>query len=117
MENKEKKILVVAKDETPEEKHDYNLIHETLDGAGYDVLSYTLEGDKKFIEVKTTRGSSKTPFYMSSNELEFSKAHQDRYYLYRVYSFEIKTNSGKLYKVSGLVDDHFALVPVQFRVH
>ena len=29
------------------------------DGAGYDIKSYTSDGEQKFIEVKTTRGASR----------------------------------------------------------
>src|SRR5215467_424001 len=32
------------------------------DGAGYDIKSYTLGGEEKFIEVKTTRGDKRTAF-------------------------------------------------------
>jgi hypothetical protein len=32
----------------------------------------------KYIEVKTTRGPAETPFYMSANEVEFSRTHPDK---------------------------------------
>jgi hypothetical protein len=32
------------------------------DGAGYDIKSFTLEGEDKFIEVKTTRGDMEPSF-------------------------------------------------------
>lgn len=59
------------------------------DSAGYDILSYDI--DKKepiYIEVKTTTGSKLTPFYMSENELEFSKNNENNYRLYRIYNFK-----------------------------
>lgn len=41
-------------------------------GAGYDVASFELDGRERLIEVKTTNGSARTPFYLSENELDFS---------------------------------------------
>lgn len=41
------------------------------DGLGYDVISYTKEGIRKFIEVKATKGNRISEFFISRNELEF----------------------------------------------
>ena len=41
---------------------------EDGDGAGYDVLSFHTGGDRRLIEVKTTNGSARTPFFLSRNE-------------------------------------------------
>lgn len=61
---------------------------EEGDGLGYDVLSKDLAGNDKFIEVKTTKLTKKTPIYFSKNELDFSINHQDKFYLYRLFDFE-----------------------------
>jgi len=45
------------------------------DGAGYDIKSYTPEGEEKFIDVKTTQGDRSTAFYLSSNEVRFAADH------------------------------------------
>lgn len=58
---------------------------EDGDGLGYDVLSYDLDGHKRYIEVKTTRLGAETPFYITSAELDFAQVHPDCYALYRVY--------------------------------
>jgi hypothetical protein len=55
------------------------------DGAGYDVLSFTEDGTVKYIEVKTTRGSAETAFFLSANELAFARQHTAHYCLYRIY--------------------------------
>lgn len=60
---------------------------ETGDGLGYDILSFDLEGKKKLIEVKTTRGGPRTHFFMSRNEREMSQNLADSYYLYRLCKF------------------------------
>jgi len=71
------------------------------DGLGYDILSYNLNGEKKYIEVKTTKGRKNSTFFISRNELEFSKIEIDNYYLYRVYEFNEETEKAKLLKIKG----------------
>lgn len=60
---------------------------EIGDGLGYDVESFTPDGDSKLIEVKTTRGGACTPFFMSRNERERAEQLADNYHLYRVHQF------------------------------
>ena len=64
------------------------------DSAGYDILSYDLKTKTtKYIEVKSTSGGKNTPFYISENELNFSKRKSDKYYIYRIYGLKNKDNS------------------------
>jgi hypothetical protein len=60
------------------------------DGLGFDILSKNLNGTDKYIEVKTTRLGKETPFYFSSNELNFSIEHAKNFHLYRLYDFDDK---------------------------
>ncbi|MBO8161743.1 MAG: DUF3427 domain-containing protein [Thermosipho sp. (in: Bacteria)] len=85
------------------------------DGAGYDILSYTAEGELKYIEVKTTSGGKGTPFILTLNELAFSQQHSKNYYLYRVYEFNKETGKGKFYVLKGSVSENFNLEPIQFK--
>lgn len=57
------------------------------DGCGYDILSFELNGSEKFIEVKTTNGGSRTPFYLSRYEYEFACRNPEAFVIYRVYDF------------------------------
>jgi hypothetical protein len=57
------------------------------DGAGYDIRSYDARGEELWIEVKTTRGGSTTPFYLTRNENEVAKERPDAFRLYRLYEF------------------------------
>lgn len=57
------------------------------DGAGYDVRSYERDGEERLIEVKTTNGAARTPFYITRNEHEVSEARADVWRLYRVHLF------------------------------
>jgi hypothetical protein len=85
------------------------------DGAGYDIESFTPEGETKYIEVKTTTGPATTAFYISANEVEFSRLHPDKYHLYRVYDYKDSANSGKYYAEGGNVEEMFGLTPTQYR--
>lgn len=71
------------------------------DGLGYDILSFDINGEKKYIEVKTTRSEINRPFYLTKNEIEFSKINKDNYYLYRLFDFDTNLNVGKFYKLKG----------------
>lgn len=59
------------------------------DSAGYDIKSFNPISKKTiYIEVKTTSASANTPFYVSENELQFSKEHPDNYMLFRLYNLK-----------------------------
>lgn len=71
------------------------------DGLGYDILSYDLQENEKFIEVKTSRSDISRPFYITRNELEISSKNPDKYFLYRLFDFETKSMRGKYYIIQG----------------
>lgn len=74
------------------------------DGAGFDILSFNTDSSERFIEVKTTTLAAETPFYLSRNELQFSKAHASQYHLYRVFDFNKKPRA---FVRSGALDATF----------
>ena len=92
---------------------------EKGDGLGYDVRSFRIGDDSLardqeiFIEVKTTNRGKYQPFYITENEVQFSHQSQDRYGLYRVYDFS--SESPRLYRIHGHVEDHLRLNPVLYR--
>jgi len=86
------------------------------DAAGYDIRSYTADGAPKYIEVKTTRGSAETDFFLSANQVEFSRQNPERYFLYRLYQFDLVANSAKFFVASGFVTNQFALLATEYRV-
>jgi hypothetical protein len=85
------------------------------DGTGYDISSFTTDGQKKYIEVKTTEGDVATDFFISPNEVEFSTIHADQYYLYRVYEFDTSKNCGTFFVHAGALNPRFKLEASQFR--
>ena len=63
------------------------IAYEDGDGAGYDVLSFDTEGAERLLEVKTTNGSARTPFFISRNECDVAAKHPHHWELYRVHKF------------------------------
>jgi hypothetical protein len=86
------------------------------DGLGYDILSYHLNGEKKYIEVKTTKGKKNTPFFISRNELERSKIEKNNYFLYRVYEYNEETEKGNILKIKGDLTK-ICEIPVNYKVN
>ena len=74
-------------------------------GEGYDVYSFDKAGKERFIEVKTTTGVSKRPFFISDNEWEFMKQNHENYFLYRVYEFNKEKNNCKVFILKGDLRD------------
>ena len=60
---------------------------EEGDGAGYDIASFAPDGRPRLLEVKTTRGWNRTPFYISRNELAVSEARREEWRLFRLWNF------------------------------
>jgi hypothetical protein len=60
---------------------------EDGDGAGYDVLSFDHSGRELLIEVKTTNGSARTPFFLSRNERDLATERPMDWRIYRVHLF------------------------------
>jgi hypothetical protein len=56
------------------------------DGHGYDIASFSTAGEKRLIEVKTTNGHQRTPFFLTRNEERVSRE-QEAFRLYRLYDF------------------------------
>jgi len=69
---------------------------EDGDGAGYDILSFEPTGEERLIEVKTTNGAAKTPFFLTRNEHETASARADLWRLYRVHLF---SQSPRIFKI------------------
>jgi len=83
--------------------------------AGYDILSFELDGSERFIEVKTTTGSASTPFYISENEVAVSRQLLERFWLYRVHSYSREKNSAVFYVKNGDVSKGFELTPTTYK--
>ena len=80
-------------------------ISKKNDSAGFDILSYTENGDELYIEVKTTRGGKETPFYLSANEYKTWETNISKYVIYRLYQYN-PSSGAKLYKLSGDLEQY-----------
>jgi hypothetical protein len=60
---------------------------EDGDGAGYDVLSFDRAGAERLIEVKTTNGSARTPFFLSRNECDLATERPADWRIYRAHLY------------------------------
>ncbi|MGQ7373704.1 DUF3883 domain-containing protein [Streptococcus suis] len=96
-----------------------HLSEEQGDGAGYDIISINEDGSDRYIEVKTTKGSLDTPFYMSENEKTFFEIHKNEgdLFIYRVYNFDEVTKTGKVEIISAdrLLED-YKFDPISYKV-
>jgi len=85
---------------------------EEGDGAGYDVLSFAPTRQERLLEVKTTNGSARTPFFLSRNELEVSKERQEDWRIYRVHLF---ATSSRIFTLAPPLDGVLHLRPELWR--
>jgi hypothetical protein len=85
---------------------------EDGDGAGYDIASYTLDGKPRLIEVKTTNGWERTPFYISKNELAIADERRDVWCLLRLWNFAREPKAFELYHP---LDTHVSLTATAFQ--
>ena len=85
------------------------------DGLGFDILSFDLDGNEKYIEVKTTRGNLNSTFYITRNELERSKIEKDKYFLYRVYNYNENSETADLLKIQGELTS-ICEIPMNYKV-
>lgn len=60
---------------------------EEGDGAGYDVLSFDSSGRERLLEVKTTNGSARMPFFLTRNECALALERPEDWRIYRVHLF------------------------------
>lgn len=80
--------------------------------AGYDIKSFESDGSDRFIEVKTTKYGSRTPFFISPNEVRFSARNSRHYQLYRLHSFK---KNPRLFMLPGSVEASCELYPSQLK--
>lgn len=88
------------------------------DGAGYDIQSFDLRtGSETLIEVKTTRASIWTPFFLTRNEVSVSAAQKERFRLYRLHTFggtrtRVYTLTGSMKEVCDLQPQVYRALPL-----
>lgn len=84
------------------------------DGAGYDVLSFDLTGRERLLEIKTTNGSARTPFFLSRNERDMATERPNDWCLYRVHLF---ANTPRIFVITPPLEDAVRLRPDTWRAY
>lgn len=82
---------------------------EDGDGTGFDILSFSLDGDERYLEVKTTKRGINAPFFVTPNEVNRSAVEHDAYELHRLFGLNTK-KSGR-YVLSGSLEETCILLP------
>lgn len=85
-------------------------------GRGFDLLSFRPDGTEKHIEVKTTRGGWKTPFFMSRNERRYLADRTNPVMLFRLYKFNDERNTAE-YLVIEDIEQALLFTPTAFAVY
>lgn len=82
------------------------------DGAGYDIHSFSNTGEEHLLEVKTTNGSARTPFFLSRNECEVASERPSEWRLYRVHKF---STDPRIFVLAPPLDQTVNLRPESWR--
>lgn len=85
---------------------------EDGDGAGYDIASFAPDGQARLIEVKTTNGWERTPFYITRNELDVAKERRSEWRLFRLWNF---SREPKAFELHPPLDLHVSLTATSFQ--
>lgn len=85
---------------------------EDGDGAGYDIQSFEPSGHERLIEVKTTNGAARTPFFLTRNESETAAARAESWRLYRVHLF---SQTPRIFTIAPPLDAVLRLRPEAWR--
>ena len=85
---------------------------EDGDGAGYDILSFRPNGRERLIEVKTTNGAARTPFYLSRNECDLARERPDDWGIYRVHLF---ARQPRIFTIAPPLESAVRLMPETWR--
>lgn len=85
---------------------------EDGDGAGYDVLSFDSSGSESLIEVKTTNGAARTPFFLTRNECEMARERPLDWRIYRVHLF---ARDPRIFTIAPPLESSVFLTPTAWR--
>jgi hypothetical protein len=87
------------------------------DTLGYDIISFSDENTKRYIEVKTTTDSFATPFFLSQSEIK-AMQQLNNYFIYRIFDFDVDTRVGKFFILNCQKDfqKYFTIEPVSYKI-
>jgi Domain of unknown function (DUF3883) len=81
------------------------------DGYGYDVQSFETDGEERLLEIKTTCGNERTPFWMTKRECDVAAEQGGIYRIRRVFHFR---NEVKMFDIAPPLEARLLLTPATF---
>ena len=84
---------------------------EEGDGAGYDIASFSPEGQARLIEVKTTNRWERTPFHITRNKLAVAEERRTEWLLLRLWNF---ARNPRAFELHPPLDAHVTLIATSF---
>jgi hypothetical protein len=85
---------------------------EDGDGAGYDVLSFDISGRQQLLEIKTTNGGARTPFFLTRNECALAAERPADWCVYRVHLFATQP---RIFTIAPPLEKAVNLMPETWR--
>lgn len=85
---------------------------EDGDGAGYDILSFDAFGSKKLLEVKTTNGPARTPFFLTRNEYGLAL---ERPKIWRIYRVHLFAREPRIFTIAPPLEESVSVSPEVWR--
>lgn len=82
------------------------------DGLGYDIASFEPDGRPRLLEVKTTNGWDRTPFYLSQNEVDVSNERRADWCLFRLWNFSVDPRG---FELRAPLDEHVKLTAKSYQ--
>jgi hypothetical protein len=81
------------------------------DGFGYDVKSFEADGTERLLEIKTTCGNERTPFWMTKRECDVAAEQGGIYRIRRVFHFR---NQVRMFDIAPPLEARLSLTPATF---
>jgi hypothetical protein len=81
------------------------------DGYGFDVQSFETDGQQRLLEIKTTCGNERTPFWMTKRECDVAAEQGGIYRVRRVFHFR---NEVKMFDIAPPLEPRLLLTPATF---
>jgi hypothetical protein len=75
---------------------------------GYDVQSFETDGEERLLEIKTTCGNERTPFWMTRRECDVAAEQGEIYRIRRVFHFR---NEVKMFDIAPPLEAKLLLTP------
>lgn len=81
------------------------------DGYGYDVRSFEPDGQERLLEIKTTCGHERTPFWLTKREVDVAEERSDRYRVRRVFHFR---NHAQMFEIAPPLKNALFMTPTMY---